>query len=73
MWPYWSSAAVLVVVLGLRGSVAPWLVPPVMATARALSDPATPPAGTLVLLCGWALLWCAAAFAGYVWLRRTRS
>ena len=37
-----------------------------MATARTLSDPATPPAGTLALLCGWALLWCAAAFAGYV-------
>ena len=31
------TGAVLVVVLGLSGSVAPWLVPPVMATARALT------------------------------------
>jgi hypothetical protein len=66
-------AAVLVVVLGLTGSWAPWLVPPVMATARALNDPGPPPAGTLGLLIGWALLWCVAAFAGYGWLRRGRS
>jgi hypothetical protein len=66
-------AAVLVVVLGLTGSWAPWLVPPVMATARVLNDPGTPSAGTLSLLTGWALLWCAAAFAGYGWLRRKRS
>jgi hypothetical protein len=66
-------AAVLVVVLGLKGSFAPWLVPPVMATARALTASATPPAGTLALLTGWAVLWCAAAFAGYGWLRRARS
>jgi len=66
-------SAVLVVVLGLSGSFAPWLVPPVMATARALNDPAVPPAGTLALLIGWALAWCAVAFAGYGWLRRARS
>jgi hypothetical protein len=66
-------AAVLVVVLGLQGSFAPWLVPPVMATARALNDAAAPSAGTLVLLCGWALAWCAAVFAGYGLLRRARS
>lgn len=66
-------AAVLVVVLGLKGSVAPWLVPPVMAMARALNDRAVPPAATLALLTAWALVWCAAAFAGYGWLRRARS
>jgi len=66
-------AAVLVVVLGLKGSVAPWVVPPVMAMARALNDQAVPPAATLTLLAVWALAWCAAAFAGYGWLRRARS
>ena len=40
-------AAVLVVVLGLQGSFAPWLVPPVMATARALND-TTPPSSATV-------------------------
>ena len=68
-----AVAAVLVVVLGLNGSFAPWLVPPVMATARALNDPAVPPAGELALLTGWAAVWCAVAFAGYGWLRRARS
>jgi hypothetical protein len=66
-------AAVLVVVLGLKNSFAPWLVPPVMATARALNDAVAPPAGTLWLLVAWAVLWCATAFAGYGWLRRARS
>nr|WP_296074811.1 hypothetical protein [uncultured Actinoplanes sp.] len=66
-------AAVLVVVLGLRGSFAPWLVPPVMATARQLSGDAVPPAATLLLLCAWALAWCAVALTTYGRLRRTRS
>ncbi|GIM97998.1 hypothetical protein [Paractinoplanes toevensis] len=66
-------AAVLVVVLGLSGSFAPWLVPPVMATARELNDPGVPPAGTLALLTAWAAAWCAVAFLGYGWLRRGRS
>jgi hypothetical protein len=66
-------AVVLVVVLGLKGSWAPWLVPPVMATARALNDPGTPPAGILGLLIGRALLWSAVAFLGYAGLRRARS
>ncbi|HEX5201301.1 MAG TPA: hypothetical protein VFW27_15320 [Actinoplanes sp.] len=66
-------SAMLVVVLGLSGSFAPWLVPPVMATARALNDPAVPPAGELTLLVAWAALWCAVAYAGYGWLRRARS
>ncbi|MFI5890540.1 hypothetical protein ACIA5D_10540 [Actinoplanes sp. NPDC051513] len=66
-------SAVLVVVLGLSGSFAPWLVPPVMATARALNDAAAPPTGTLALLVAWAAAWCAVAFTGYGWLRRARS
>jgi hypothetical protein len=66
-------AAVLVVVLGLRGSIAPWLVPPVMAMARALSDQDVPPAGTLIRLTVWAVLWCGVALTGYGRLRRSRS
>ncbi len=66
-------AAVLVVVLGLRGSIAPWLVPPVMAMARALSAETLPAPGTIGLLAGWTALWCAVAFTGYAWLRRARS
>ncbi|WP_324291226.1 hypothetical protein [Paractinoplanes pyxinae] len=67
------TAAVLVVVLGLQGSLAPWLVPPVMATARALNDVEPPPAGTLALLTGWAVAWCAVAFGAYAGLRRSRT
>ncbi|MEV4345481.1 hypothetical protein AB0J83_13490 [Actinoplanes sp. NPDC049596] len=66
-------AALLVVVLGLQGSVAPWLVPPVMATARALNDADPPPATTLLAITGWAAAWCAVALGGYGWLRRSRS
>ena len=67
------AGAVLAVVLGLSGSVAPWLVPPVMATARALAADESPSGGTLWLLIGWALAWCAVALAGYARLRRSRS
>jgi hypothetical protein len=67
------SGSVLVVVLGLSGSIAPWLVPPLMATARALSRPALPADGAFWLLTAWAAGWCAVVFAGYGWLRRRRS
>lgn len=67
------TGAALVIVLGLRGSVAPWLAPPVMATARALSEGAAPAAGTLLRLAGWTLLWCAAALTLHGRLRRGRS
>jgi hypothetical protein len=66
-------SAVLVVVLGLSGSIAPWLVPPVMATARALNGRHLPSAERLTLLTAWAALWCTVAFAGYGFLRRARS
>ncbi|AGZ39177.1 hypothetical protein [Actinoplanes friuliensis] len=67
------SGAVLAIVLGLSGSIAPWLVPPVMATARALAGDTLPSGGTLWLLTGWALAWCAAVLTGYARLRRSRS
>lgn len=67
------TGAVLVVVLGLSGSLTPWLVPPVMAMARALATDELPSAGTFWLLAGWAVLWCAVAFGGYGRLRRNRA
>jgi hypothetical protein len=67
------AGTVLAVVLGLSGSVAPWLVPPVMATARALAGEESPTGGALWLLTGWASAWCAVALAGYARLRRSRS
>jgi len=65
--------AVLAIVLGLTGSVAPWAVPPVMATARALTERPLPGSSRFVLLTGWTVAWCAAALGGYGWLRRRRS
>ncbi|MCM4081902.1 hypothetical protein [Paractinoplanes hotanensis] len=67
------TAAVLAVVLGLQGSVAPWLVPPVMATARALNGVEPPPVATVAVLVVWAVLWCGVAFGAYAHLRRTRT
>ncbi|MER6592525.1 hypothetical protein ABT214_11840, partial [Micromonospora purpureochromogenes] len=57
-------------VLGLSGSVAPWLAPPVMATARAVTGPLA--GSTALLLTAGALAWAAVALAGYVWRRRVR-
>ena len=65
--------AVLVIVLGLRGSIAPWLVPPVMATARELNARALPSGSTVGLLTAWAVAWSAVILAGYAHLRRRRS
>ncbi|MER5337622.1 hypothetical protein [Micromonospora sp. NPDC002717] len=58
------------VALGLSGSVAPWLAPPVMATARAAAGDLA--ASTVALLTGWAVAWSAVAGAAYLWRRRTR-
>jgi hypothetical protein len=67
------TGSVLMVVLGLRGSIAPWLVPPVMTTARELGGLTTPGAGTLLGLAGWTVLWSAAVLAVYARLRRDRA
>ncbi|MFC4018290.1 hypothetical protein ACFOW4_10035 [Micromonospora sp. GCM10011542] len=56
------------VVLGLGGSVAPWLAPPIMATARTTAGDAA--ALTLLGLTAWALAWSAAGIGGYLWRRR---
>jgi hypothetical protein len=65
------SGAVFTIVLGLKISPAPWLVPPVMATARSAS--AGLDAARLALLTVQALVWAAVASAGYALLRRTRT
>ncbi|MEU7616706.1 hypothetical protein AB0M91_17550 [Micromonospora rifamycinica] len=57
-------------VLGLRGSVAPWLAPPVLATARALAGPL--PVDTALFLSGAAVGWTGLALAGYAWRRRSQ-
>jgi hypothetical protein len=65
--------AVLTIILGLRGSIAPWLVPPVMATARELTARHLPTAGGFVHLTVWALAWCGVALSWYAWTRRRRA
>jgi hypothetical protein len=67
------TGALLTIVLGLSGSVAPWLVPPVMATARALTAEELPAAGRFWLLEAWTAGWCAVVLGGYAWIRRSRS
>ncbi|MEV1146117.1 hypothetical protein AB0I76_20950, partial [Micromonospora sp. NPDC049799] len=58
------------VVLGLRDSAAPWLVPPVMATARAAAGDLS--GATVALLTAWTVAWCGVAGAAYLWHRRFR-
>jgi hypothetical protein len=68
------SGSIVAVVLGLEASVVPWVVPPVMAFARALAQRnGLAPASTFLLLTVHATVWSAAATAGYVWLRRRRA
>jgi hypothetical protein len=68
------TGSIVAIVFGLQGSAAPWLVPPVMATARVLSQVhGHAPASTLLTLTAHAALWSAVAFAGYAWLRRRRA
>jgi hypothetical protein len=66
-----AVGAVGALVLGLSGSVAPWLAPPVMSTARALTGPLTVTTG--LVLTAWALAWAAVALTGYAWRRRARA
>ncbi|MFF5175225.1 hypothetical protein ACFY3U_21665 [Micromonospora sp. NPDC000089] len=65
-----TVGAVGTLVLGLSGSVAPWLAPPAMATARALAGSLDPAAG--LRFTGWALAWAVVALAGYAWRRAAR-
>ncbi|GIF72848.1 hypothetical protein [Asanoa siamensis] len=65
------TGSVLAIVLGLDGSVVPWLAPPLMAAARRLAD--HPDSASLVTLSAHALLWTAVVIAGYARMRRTRS
>jgi hypothetical protein len=68
------GGSIVAIVFGRQESVAPWLVPPVMAVARTLSQAHGPaPASTLLILTAQALLWSAVAFAGYAGLRRRRA
>jgi hypothetical protein len=60
-------------VFGLKSSIAPWLAPPLLATARALTANPGPTAATAVTLTGHALLWGAVLLGLYGLLRRTRS
>ncbi len=66
-----AAGMVLALVLGLHGSPVPWLAPPLMSTARTLAEGAG--AAAVAGLTIWALVWAAAAIAGYGWLRRTRA
>ena len=65
-----AAGTVAVLVLGLNGSPAPWLVPPAMAVARHAAV-----GGTWLALIGislWALVWTGGVVAGYVAVRRVR-
>ncbi|SDT71369.1 hypothetical protein [Actinoplanes derwentensis] len=67
------TGSILAIVLGLRGSIAPWLVPPVMATARELGAGPAPAVGTMTLITLWTVLWCTAMVGIYARLRRSRA
>ncbi|WP_433793312.1 hypothetical protein [Actinoplanes sp. CA-252034] len=67
------SGSILAVVLGLSDSVVPWLVPPLMATSRALSGRTAPSVVEVFVLVGWTALWCTAVLGVYARLRRDRS
>ncbi|GAA4922153.1 hypothetical protein [Actinoplanes utahensis] len=68
-----ATGSILTIVFGLRDSIAPWLVPPVMATARELAAVPLPGAGTFAVLAAWTVAWCAVAAGLYARLRRSRS
>jgi hypothetical protein len=65
-----AAGTVAVLVLGLNGSPAPWLVPPAMAVARQAAAGGTWPA--LIGITLWALVWTGGVFAGYAAVRRVR-
>jgi hypothetical protein len=63
--------AIGTIVLGLKGSPIPWVAPPVMPVARDTVGGAD--FSHVFVATTWGLAWSAVAFAGYVWLRRTRA
>jgi hypothetical protein len=65
-----SSGFVLAIVLGLRGSPVPWLVPPIMPASRYAVAGAT--SAQVAVVTAWALAWAAIVLFGYTRLRRTR-
>jgi hypothetical protein len=67
------TGVILVIIFGLSGSIAPWLVPPVMATARALNAHTLPGASRFVALTAWTAAWCAATLTAYARLRSRRA
>ncbi|SCL40723.1 hypothetical protein GA0074692_5949 [Micromonospora pallida] len=66
-----AVGTVAALVFGRSGSVLPWLVPPIMPTARATATGAAVSTG--LLLTAWAVLWAGAVLAGYAWRRRLRG
>ncbi|GLY96283.1 hypothetical protein [Actinoplanes sp. NBRC 103695] len=67
------GGAILVIILGLSRSIAPWLVPPVMATARALNADTLPDAARVALLTAWTAAWCLITLTAYARLRTRRA
>lgn len=68
------SGFVLALVMGLKGSPAPWLMPPLMPAARAMFDAADCQGlavSSIAVLTARSAAWCAAVLAAYVRLRRT--
>lgn len=66
-----AGGTVAAIVLGLRFSPVPWLVPPLMPTARAIADETITIAAGLGLT-AWAAGWSGVVLAGYWALRRRR-
>lgn len=64
------SGFVLAIVLGLKDSPVPWLMPPLMPVSRALLPGIA--AADAARLSLWALAWAAVALYGYTRLRRAR-
>lgn len=68
------SGFVLTLVLGLKGSPVPWLMPPLMPAARAMfaaSNCQGLATSSLLGLTAWSLVWSGAVLTAYVCLRRT--
>ncbi|HKT05618.1 MAG TPA: hypothetical protein VJT31_39400 [Rugosimonospora sp.] len=67
-----AGAVVLALVLGVPASPVPWLAPPLLGVARALSGQQVQVA-RLLPYTGWAVVWAVAILVGYGWMRRRRA